>query len=107
MILAVFVIGLVAGTAVTLGAFWLRWHALAALCLALLAAAAVTVYIVHAATEADGIPPTRYDVVVIAIGASLGSLIPAILLIWMRWMHRTVDTPKNALADDPQDRLQA
>ena len=42
-----------------------------------------------------------------AIGSSLGSLIPAILLIWMRWIQRTVDTPKNALADDPQDPLQA
>ena len=61
----------------------------------------------HAATEADGIPPTRYDMVVIAIGASLGSLITAILVMWMRWIHRTVDTPKNALADDPEDPPQA
>jgi ABC-type Fe3+-siderophore transport system permease subunit len=90
----VFAASLVAGTAVTLPVLWLQWHAVTAVCAAVLSAAAVTALIVHQATEADGIPPTRYDTVVIAIGAALGALSAALLLTCLRWIQRQVDDAK-------------
>ena len=89
-----FAIGLIAGTAVTLVVLWLRWQALIALFIALLSGVALTATIVQEATTADGLPPTRYDTVVIAIGASLGTLIPAVLLTSVRWINRQVEEAK-------------
>jgi ABC-type Fe3+-siderophore transport system permease subunit len=98
MIVVVVAMGVVAGMAVTLAVLLLRWHAALAVCGALLSALGVTALVVYEATKVDGIPPTRYDRIVIAIGAGFGALIPALVLTFARWANRPVNQASQRLA---------
>jgi hypothetical protein len=94
VIVVVVGIGAVAGMAVTLLVIVRRWHAGVAVSAALMSSLAVTALVIHQATEADGIPPTRYDRIVIAIGA----LFPALLLAFVRWLNRFVEAEERRAA---------
>lgn len=90
LVLVIFAAGLVAGTSVALATGLFRLHAAFALAGAALGALVLTAVVIHEATRIDGVPPTQYDEAVIAIGASLGSLIPACFLSLIRWLNRRV-----------------
>jgi hypothetical protein len=68
----------------------------------LLCSIGVTALVVHQATEADGIPPTRYDKMVIAIGAGCGSLLPALVLAFARWVNRFAEAEERLAAEERQ-----
>jgi hypothetical protein len=98
VVVVVVAMGAVAGMAVTLLVLVRRWHAGVAVSAALMSSLAVTALVIHQATEADGIPPTRYDRIVIAIGAGFGALLPALLLAFMRWLNRFVEAEERRAA---------
>jgi hypothetical protein len=100
VILVVFAMGAVAGTAMTVLVLLFRWHATVAVSAVLLCSLGVTALVVDQATEADGIPPTRYDKIVIAIGAGCGALLPALLLASVRWLNRFVEAEERLAAEE-------
>jgi hypothetical protein len=100
VIIVVFAMAAVGGTAVTLLVLVLRLHAAVAVYVALVSSLAVTGLVIHQATQADGIPPTRYDRIVIAIGTGLGALLPALLLAFLRWLTRFVEAEGRLAAED-------
>jgi ABC-type enterobactin transport system permease subunit len=98
--------GAVAATATTLLVLVFRWHVTVAVSAALLCSLGVTALVVQQATEADGIQPTRYDKIVIAIGAACGALLPALLLAFMRWLNRFVEAEERLAAEERLGRSQ-
>jgi hypothetical protein len=91
VIVGIFGVGFAAGVAVALLSHWLRLHAVFALAGALAAALVLTALLVHEATVVDGIPPTRYDRAVIAIGFAVGAVFPVLVLAFARWASRRAE----------------